>query len=59
MIEEIQDRYHRLDGPALEYSDGSKIWRLYGNYYTEDEYNYLVSNLPLLYWKRFKMGEWI
>jgi hypothetical protein len=49
---------HRIDGPAIEYSAGNEWW-LYGEHYTESEYNHLVSNIPLLYWNRFRTGEWI
>ena len=51
--------YHRIGGPALEWANGNKTYWLYGNFYTEEYYNKLISNLPLLYWNRFKMGEWI
>ena len=40
---------HRIGGPAVEYSDG-KSWYLFGIDYSEEEYNKLVSNIPLLYW---------
>ena len=42
---------HRLDGPAVEKCDGSKLLYLFGIMYKEVEYNKLVSNIPLLYWK--------
>lgn len=53
------DVLHRIGGPAMEYSKGGKIWMLYGIRYYESGYNDLVSNIPLLYWNRFKQGEWI
>jgi hypothetical protein len=51
--------HHRVGGPAVEKSNGVKWWCLYDEDYSEEEYNHLVSNLPLLYWNRFKRGEWI
>lgn len=30
---------HRLDGPAIEYADGSKRWCIDGNELTEEEFN--------------------
>ena len=42
---------HRIWGHAIEWSDGEKWWYLFGVEYTEDDYNTLMSNLPLLYWK--------
>jgi hypothetical protein len=50
---------HRIGSPAKEYSDGTKYWYLYGEYYTESDYNKWMSNIPLLYWNRFKKGKWI
>ena len=29
---------HRVDGPAIEYSDGSKKWYIEGNELTEEEF---------------------
>ena len=29
-------KYHRLDGPAIEYHDGSKEWFINGKYHRED-----------------------
>ena len=55
----VNGEYHRLDGPASVWYDGYKHWWLYGKKYPESEYNSLVSNLPLLYWNRFKLGKWI
>jgi hypothetical protein len=31
-------KFHREDGPAIEYSNGSKYWYLNGISYTEQEY---------------------
>ena len=42
---------HRIGGPAIEYSDGEKFWCLFGSHYSEDDYNKVISNLPLVYWK--------
>ena len=28
--------FHRLDGPAIEYADGSKAWLINGKYHRED-----------------------
>ena len=35
----LNDKLHRVDGPAVEYSDGDKAWYLNGIEYTECEYN--------------------
>ena len=43
--------YHRLYGPAIECSDGDKRWFLFGIQYYEDEYNEIMKNVPLFYWK--------
>ena len=51
----MNNLYHREDGPAIEWSWDSKSWFLFDLPYSEDEYNKLVSNLPLLYWKH-RMG---
>jgi hypothetical protein len=53
------DLRHRLDGPAIEWIDGGKSYCLYGYNYSPDIHKQTVANLPLLYWTRFKMGEWI
>jgi hypothetical protein len=41
-----------------EYIEGPKTRRyfIYGEWYIEDDYCYIVSNIPLLYWNRF-MGK--
>jgi hypothetical protein len=43
-------KFHREDGPAIEYSNGSKHWYLNGISYTEQEYKYKTrfSKLKLL-----------
>jgi hypothetical protein len=53
------NKLHRIDGPAFEGYDGRKSWWLYGIRYLEEEHSILISNLPLLYWNRFKDGKWI
>ena len=35
---------HREDGPAREWSDGSKEWYLNGNRYSIEEYMELISD---------------
>jgi len=32
----INDKFHREDGPAVEYYDGTKYWFLNGKYHRED-----------------------
>jgi hypothetical protein len=32
----LNNKYHRVDGPAIEYSDGSKSWYLNGKLHRED-----------------------
>jgi hypothetical protein len=34
---------HREDGPAIDYSDGNKVWYLNGVSYTETEFNYKTA----------------
>ena len=41
---------HRIDGPAKTFWDGSKYYYLFDVNYSEDVYNKLINNLPLLYW---------
>lgn len=33
----LDDQYHREDGPALEFADGTKIWYINGECHREDE----------------------
>ena len=47
--------YHRLYGHAIEYSNGDKSWWLFDNEYHESEYNEIMKNVPLFYWKTRKM----
>ena len=42
---------HRIGGPATEFCDGKKWWYLFDVNYKENEYNKLIKNIPLLYWK--------
>ena len=49
---------HRTDGPALVYRT-YKEYHLYDTCYKKDIYDYLVSNLPLLYWNQFKNFGWV
>ena len=32
----LDDKYHREDGPAIEYANGDKYWFLNGKYHRED-----------------------
>ena len=34
---------HRLDGPAIEYSNGEKYWYVEGKEYSENDFNNLFS----------------
>ena len=34
----LNGKRHRINGPAVEYSDGDKYWYLNGMYYYEYEY---------------------
>lgn len=36
---------HRLDGPAVEYCNGLRLWYVEDNQYTEFEFKNLISNL--------------
>jgi hypothetical protein len=36
-------KFHRLDGPAIEYADGDKFWYIEGEAYTEEEFNKKIS----------------
>jgi hypothetical protein len=38
-----EGKYHRIDGPAIEWSDGYKEWWVNGVRYTEEEFNELVK----------------
>ena len=36
-------QYHREDGPAIEYADGTKEWWINGKQYSIEEYMELIS----------------
>jgi len=42
-------KFHRLDGPAVEYSDGSKYWLINGNYHQNIGHSIECRNGPK-YW---------
>ena len=39
---------HRIDGPAIERSDGSRTWLIDGLYYTEEDFNKLMEEVEKL-----------
>ena len=39
--------YHREDGPAFEFANGSKQWRLNGTYLTEQDHRLKVRQMKL------------
>ena len=41
----LNDKYHREDGPAIEYADGNKFWFLNGERVTEEEHKRLTSKV--------------
>jgi hypothetical protein len=43
----INGKYHREDGPAVEYSYGTKAWYLNGTRYFEDEWLQEVAKIKL------------
>ena len=43
----MNDELHREDGPAIEYSDGTKLWFLHGKYLTEAEFNQRMNSVEL------------
>ena len=43
-------KYHREDGPAIEYLDGSKSWYKHGKYHREDGPAYEGSSGYKAYW---------
>ena len=47
-------RLHREDGPAIEYTDGSKQWYLNEEELTEREFNKQIQQLKL---KNFKFDK--
>jgi hypothetical protein len=38
------DRLHRLDGPAIEYANGAKIWMIKGIQYTEEKFKNIIGH---------------
>ena len=40
-------KYHREDGPAMEFNYGYKIWFLEGIEYTEQEHKYEMRTIKL------------
>jgi hypothetical protein len=38
------NKLHRIDGPAIEWSDGGKRWYINGIKYTEEEFNRIMFN---------------
>jgi hypothetical protein len=36
-------KYHRIDGPAIEYANGNKEWCINGKEYSEEEYNVIIQ----------------
>jgi hypothetical protein len=40
-------KYHREDGPAIEYSGGDKSWYLNGENYTKIKYNQKMRSIKL------------
>jgi hypothetical protein len=43
----LNDKYHREDGPAVEYIDGDKIWFLNDIEYTQQEHKVEMRNRKL------------
>ena len=41
----LNGKLHREDGPAVEYSNGSKRWYLNDQQYTEQEFNHMIQVL--------------
>ena len=39
--------FHRFDGPALEYTNGTKRWHIDGNNCTEEQHTLLVDIMKL------------
>ena len=47
----FNNKLHRIGGSAIEVWYNGKYWYLFGVEYDEEEYNKLISNIPLFYWK--------
>lgn len=43
----IEGKRHRENGPAIEYADGHKEWWIYGEKYTESEFNNYITKKEL------------
>jgi len=43
----VNGKFHRTDGPAIEYSNGSKFWYLNGNELSQKEYHKTNRNRKL------------
>ena len=43
----IGGKLHRLDGPAIEYRDGTKAWYINGKEFTELEHKLLIDMMKL------------
>jgi hypothetical protein len=41
-------KFHRKDGPAIEYSNGNKYWYINGTKYTEQQYKYKMRSIKLI-----------
>ena len=39
----LKGKLHRVNGPAIEYDDGSKYWYLNGKELTEEEFNRTIK----------------
>jgi hypothetical protein len=58
----LDGRRHRVDGPAVEYADGIKVWWLNGEFVSEEEHAkrtaYLRTTLgKLIFNEHFKLEE--
>jgi hypothetical protein len=49
-------KYHRTDGPAVEYADGSKVWYVYGKLHRTDGPAIEFSNGDKEWWVQ---GEYL
>ena len=57
----LNGKYHRLDGPALEYPNGTKFWMVHGKYHRTDGAAIEYSNGRKEYWlngKQYSFEEW-
>ena len=55
------DKFHRLDGPAIEYDNGIKYWYINGNELTEEQFNQRIKTcegkVVEIDGKRYKLTE--